>query len=262
MSKVYALRKAGTGLSVFLLLVFLVSSQTQAATMAEIIAMSDAGVPPDVIIDVIDATGMDDNPDADNIGWLLDSGIDDAVLEFILINYYIEDDIDIDQAIRDSEIQNDARDNWAGGSYHEGTGYIPMYQSSGNDRFSYDRNNGLGGIYIYEPPVYVLDNHPYYRAWQVPRTYGYADGYSNGPGYIIYGNEYYNPYSYSDPWGYDPYWTDWDEDGRWYDNRWHHHDGWSGSLFGDWRYNGHRNRYDIGGSAWYHSDGLRLRISF
>ncbi len=272
MSKLNGTSQAGFWLPVFIVLSLLITIPVQAATIAEIVAMSEAGVPPDVIIDVIDATGMEDPLDADSISWLLDSNVDNAVLEYVLVNYYIEDDIDIDDVMLESSSERDYTDNWAGGGFHGSTGYNPLNDQGGrtgywdgpggSSVYHDDHYTNYGGIYIYEPPVYVLDNDPYYRAWRVPRNYYYNRGYWDGTGYITYDNDYHEPYYYNNNRGYDPYWNDWYENGRMYDGRWRYHDGWSGGFFGNWHNNGRRHRYNFGGDAWYHSDGLNLRISF
>ena len=256
---------------VFAALMLLIAGPTHAATIDEIMAMQDAGVPNDVIIDVIDSTGLDDPLDADTIVWLVENDLDPEILGYLLENYYVESDEETgkDDYGYDPD-DNDPYSNMRSGEgFHGGAGYNPLRD---NDRDEYYRDNnyrddnyrndnyyrnyyyyqdyGYPVVYVYEPPVYLLYNHPY-RAYRTPRYYnGNTGTWING-----YYPDYYHSYHRHN---HDHYWDNWYENRGWRG----YSDGWFGDLYGDWYRNGRNHAWDLGGDLGWWGDDFRFRISF
>jgi len=234
-----------------------------AATLDEIVAMSDAGLPTEVIIEVIDVTGLDDTLDVDAITWLIESELNPDVLEFLLEYYYSGED---KEYFEDEENDPDEYSNRRSGEgFHGSSGYNPLrdrddgdyYQENNNYGYHYSDNTYYPNVYVYEPPVYMMNNGPYYGAYRAPRIYNYNQSYRGNGNYAWYDGNYYAPHHYNEP-----YWNNYYEDHYRYDNRRGYRDGWFGGLFGDWYYDGHRHNRDLNGGIGYRSDGVRLRISF
>ena len=247
---------------IFLFLFLAFSVPTSAATLLEIISMSDDGVSADIIIEVIDATGFPGEIDYDTLEYLANHGVDEAVLNY-LISYGDSDDIyeeTYDETYEDDSVYS----NWNGGEgFHSDSGYNPLNNRESQDTYwegpYYRTDYPNGGIYVYEPPVYYYDSY-YNRYRSAPRYYS-NNGYWDGNNYVIYDrnhhpyyhnghNDYY--YTYVPGYGYVIHY---------YDNN-RHDDGWFGGWYGDYYYDGHRshwnNRFNIG----YHDDDFNFRISF
>src|SRR3989304_2743768 len=75
---------------IFLMAIFLLSAPAEAATIDDIIAMHDAGVSGDIIVDVIEATSLDEEMDADAILFLESIGLDPIVLDYLKSYYDID----------------------------------------------------------------------------------------------------------------------------------------------------------------------------
>jgi hypothetical protein len=216
-------------LAVFILPVFItafivLSPAVSAATVDEIVAMHDAGIPSDTIIKVIDATGLDRALDIDTIIYLKNKGLDQDVLD------YLAGFLASDETTEPIYSEDSSQSNYMGGGFHDR--YEAYSQNGYQDYNQYPSNSSgyygpPGSISIYEPPVYFVGRYPYYGAWQAPHLYGYD------PNAINY---YYGNY----PFFFPPYYN---HDGRcdmddiyrhWYHDRGfrigYHDDNWNINL--------------------------------
>jgi len=250
-------------------LVFLVSTvlmsvsalPANAATPDEIVAMTQAGIPSDVIIDVIDATGFEGELDADTLTLLIDSGVDESVVNYLLSK--LEDGGDIEAEVSGQEAWGaDITDhpNWVGGEgFHGRSRERGRQDDYWEGRSYYEDHYGPGyGIVVYEPPVYILDNHPYYHAYRAPRYYRYNRGYWHDGMYVIYDNSLHVPYTYTGPGSGGYYW----DGGYGYGHDNWPYDGWFGHGYGGWYNNGWGRGFDSSFDAWYRDDdfGLHIRL--
>ena len=235
------------------------ASPASAATYDEIIAMQDAGIAPEIIIEVIEATGLDEPLDVDALIYLAENDVDPMILDF-LIDALPSDSawVDLENNLYSYLKDISEHPNWAGGDgFHRGgTGYNPLrdrdddyyYRDRSDYYYNYYQNYpGDYRIRIYEPPVYILNDNPY-RAYRVPRHYNYRS------------NRWWNPYThnYQD----NPHW-----DRRYYPHGWpggiyYYDDGWGIGYRGGWRHHGWRDRWDSSISFWWYDDDFGLRFSF
>ena len=226
-------------------LLLLVPSPARAATIDEILAMNDAGLSPEVIIDVIDATGLEEPLDIDTLIMLQKKGVNEQVIEYLA---GMLPDESQDQS-GDSENRDSEQSNRLGG---EGFHHSNRYENAQGQDSYYDYWepsgdwNGyyppLGSISIYEPPVYFIENKPYYHGWRAPRVYPRRHDYRGYP----YG--YWYPDGYVVPFDND-YWWSWSHDrGR----------GWNGG----WYWDGRDFRRYGSLDAWYSDNDFSFRISF
>ncbi|MCX6645543.1 MAG: hypothetical protein NTY09_04175, partial [bacterium] len=255
----------------FIAFIFLTPG-ANAATIDEILIMSDAGIPTDVIIEVVEATGLDDDLDEDAILKLVDADLDPTLLQYLLS--FLPDSensnlVDDSNNPVDNSLSNNP--NWAGGPgfSHGGTGYNPLndrsdpnvywegpaysdtYYRDNYNNYYYPRNLG---VVVYEPPVYQLYSHPYV-AIPLQRYYNYSTGYWYNGQYVIYdGNRTHN---YDNPWYYDQY-----QNYYYGNNGCGYPYGWGGSFGGSWHNQNGRNWWDSWGDAEYHGERVNLRISF
>jgi hypothetical protein len=246
-----------------LALILLAGTGARAATVSEIVEMHNLGVPPEVIIEVIQATGLDDELDEAAWAYLVDSEVDPMVLEYLAVEFLLDGSeypAGEDDSSREVDVSQHPNRMGGEGFHHQPTGYNPLYDSG--PREDYWSQQGYtggcytlpGGIVVYEPPVYILDNRPYYRAWQVPRVYPH--GYWDNGRYMIYDTDRYRPYYSISPGRENRRWT-----GRgWHDDFWGWNRGWGG--FGGLYYDGRRHRWDGALDAWFHGDDFSFRISF
>ena len=260
---------------IFLIALFtfiFLTTGVNAATIDEILIMRDAGIPTEVIIEIVEATGLDDNLDEDAIIELVDADLDPDLLQYLL-TWIPGDENYTDYATGGTYGSIEDHPNWAGGSgfHHGGTSYNPLNDRSDPDRYwegpsytdGYYRdgyNNyyypGNMGITIYQPPVYQLYSNPYI-AYPLPRYYDYTNyyhGYWDNGRYVIYDGDYIQHY---DQWYRDRYRDYYDG----YYNRRHGY-GWSGSFGGSWHSGDGYDWWDTWGDARYHSERVNLRISF
>ncbi len=234
------------------------ASPAEAATIDEIIEMSDAGVPPEVIIEVIEATGVDEPLDDEAWQVILDADLDPAVLEYLILEY---GDIAGDESAEADESESGYRSNMMGGEgfHHEPTGYDPLYgRNQGSDCSRQSEYWGGiryydSGIYVYEPPVYVYYDRPYGGYYYAPRLYSHDRHY--------YGNGWYSNYHH----GWCPSWyyipdRDWWDDYHWHDGYHHRDRGWGSRGWFGW--DGRGNRWDNSLGLWYRDDDWGFRISF
>jgi hypothetical protein len=223
----------------------LIPIATHAATIDEIVAMSDAGLTPEVIIDVIDATGLEEPMDVDTWIGLQKQGVHEDVLSYLI--QFLPEGSETGSDTSGSEGDPGDSNRLGGEGFHHGgsDNYSNDYGNSGNDYWegpSYrnDYYPPLGSIGVWVPPVYVMGRHPY-RAYPAPRYYDYNRGYWDNGRYVIYDRNYNYPY-YDMPYdywqyggyGHDQYWYDNPDDWYW---RWkydRHGSGWNGSI----EYNG------------------------
>jgi hypothetical protein len=251
---------------------FFFTPASNAATIDEILIMNDAGIPTDVIIEVVEATGLDGDLDEDAIVKLIDADLDPDLLQYIL-SFLPESDYSNMTGETDNEADDNLSNNpnWAGGPgfSHDGSGYNtsndgsdpnvywdgPSYSDSyygGNyDNYYYPHNLG---VVVYQPPVYQLYSHPYI-ALPLRRYHHYSTGYWYNGQYVIYdGNRIHN---YDNPWYYDQY-----NDFYYGNNGYGYPYGWGGSFGSSWHHENGRNWWDSWGDAEYHSSRVNLRISF
>ncbi len=241
------------------LVMLLLASPLWAATLDEIISMHDAGVPPQLIIEVIEATGLDEPLDVDSLVYLAESGVDSAVLDFLIDAFPVESGWEEIDDARDSTSDSGNHPNWAGGQgFHHGrggTGYNPLrdqnydsgyWEGPGYRNDYYDSNYR---VTIYEPPVYSRYNRPYYRAYRVPRVYRYYPDYS--PGH----------YTYPSPYWDGPRHHRYRADSYWYPG-WGYYQGRGGDFGLGWRYDGRRHHWDSSLNVWWRSNDFNIRIGF
>lgn len=263
--------------AIFVFILFAIHGATKAdaATLDEIFIMSGAGIPTDIIIEVVEATGLDDELDEDAILELVDADLDPLLLEYLLtyLPDYDEYDLMENPDLYDGNNLSN-HPNWAGGSgfSHGGTGYNPLndrsdpnvywegpaysdsYYRDQYDNYYYPRNMD---VVIYEPPVYQLYSNPY-RAYPIPRYYNYSQGYWYDGQYVIYDGDFHRNHNYcNDPWYRDRYY-----DYYWGDDRYRNPYGWRGSIGGSWSHENGRSSWNSWGNAWYRGDRVNLRIRF
>jgi len=240
-----------------------------AASADEVIAMTDAGIPPETIIDVIDATGADELLDTDTIISLMEYGVDNDVIEYLL--ELTDDDTKVEVSGYERwGSESEYRPNYAGGPGFNHNG--DNYDSYSDGYWDNDRETTRGaqyyrpygsGITVYEPPVWVYGrNNNYYID---PNRYYYNDyynGYYPGRGswnngtYVIYNNGWnnngwYDPYYYGHGRGhgrhnYNDYW----------------YNGCGTGLNGHFGYDRYRDGWFSDFDGWYHNDGFGIHISF
>jgi hypothetical protein len=246
-------------------------SPSRAATLDEIVAMQDAGISAEVIIEVIQSTGLDDPLDIDALIYLAQNGVDDAVLDFLAQALPVEASWEeIEAGMTDSESDLSDHPNWAGGEgfHHGGTSYNPLRDRKPDVYWEGSQYGGYPYGYfpdyrvrVYEPPVYILDDNPY-RAYRVPRYYRYNRPYWSDNGYVIYDSNNFVPYSFTSPtyvgypWSYGYYgdhhgWPGWH---NYYDGGW-------GGFRGDLSWGRHRG-WDSSFNIWWHDDDISLRFRF
>jgi hypothetical protein len=227
----------------------------KAATFDEIVSMTESGLSPEVIIEVIEATGLDKPIDVDTWLSLEEQGVDKAVLEYLA-----------------TLLPTDTSDEASGGEYATGGEYdsnriggegfhhnqYPNYPPQNSNNSDYwdgphyrDYYPPLGSIGVYVPPVYVpynYPNYPYYNAYPPANPYYYNRGYWDNGWYVLYDENNYIPYNpYYDGYGSygwnNSYWTG--NAGDWY-RRWRHdHD-----------------RDNFGGSIRYEGDNFGISLHF
>ena len=224
-----------------------------AATMDEIISMHKAGLPAEVIIKVIDATGIEFTIDADALAKLKGQGLDDAVLNRLadFIPSEIKEETNGGSG-GDKDVTR--HPNWFGGEgFHspETDRSTRRYRDSGdyygpeNSRYQTPYGSPPGSIWMSQPPVYVMGHGPSYPGCPFPRYYSYAPGYWNGNVYVFYGNSYF-PYE-----GYNPCYSEW----------WRNQE-YSSKWYLDWRLSGRRHEWDSSLDLKYRDDKFRIRIHF
>lgn len=224
---------------------------SQAATVDEIISMQDSGVPADVIIKVIDSTGLDKPVDVDTIILLQQHGVDKAVLDYLAGLMSNENTPPAETGT--DEADNSSDSNYMGGEFHgnySGGNYNYEQSPQYSGRSGYWEGPGSGsGLYpppgtisIYEPPVYMMGRHPY-GAYYSPHIYGYDP--NNPQGYY-----YYDPYYYQSYNNYPPYFY---YDGNYSSGNW------------AWGYNfgrHHRSHDNHDFSVIYNDDHFGIRLHF
>jgi len=227
--------------------ILLIAMPLWAATIDEIISMQEAGISPEIIVEVIDATGLEEPMDEDAWSALLEAEIDPLILEYLIAEYLANTDDD-EWAWENDESSS----NRMGGEgfHHEPTGYSPIYTREYENYYggSYDNDYYYGGRYdhnrgivVYEPPVYVWHNYPTYNyGWSGPGFYRHDRHYRGYGGHSYYGSGRGFPYYYHDHHYYD--------------------DGWGG--YGRFHYDSWRDRWDDDFGLWYRDDDFRFRISF
>jgi hypothetical protein len=241
------------------LLLIAVPTSARAATIDEIISMHDAGLPAEVIIQVIEATGLDEPLDIDTLNMLSEHGLDSEVLSYL--TKYLPSEAEGNSEESSAEPETSHHSNWAGGEgfHHDNSKYGPWDNSyRGNDyregpRYGNDYYPPLGSISIYEPPVYFLNNRPYRHAYRAPHLYGYRPGWWSGGQYIIPDGFFYNPYFYLPPSGMWPH--------GYYDG-WMTGDDWGADWFGRWRHGHGRSDWDSSLGAWFRNDDFSISIHF
>jgi len=237
----------------FTLLIFMAAATNiNAATYNEIISMNDAGVPPDIIIEVIEATGVESEFNYDAMEYLVRAGVHEDVINYLMTGDYVYEDSENQES--DSGFDVSDHPNWAGGEgFHHSTGFTP--RNDGNYRPEpYYRDDYFGrgpGITVYTPPVYMYNDH-YNRMTYAPRYYRY-DPYYPTPYTYTSPRNYHDGYYYTIPgYGY----------GYRYHDGYRYRDGWYGSFSGYWDYDNHNHHWDSRFSIGYSDEGTRFRISF
>jgi len=230
----------------------------EAVTVDEIVSMHKAGVAPKIIIEVIEATGLEEEITWETLENLEKAGLDEIILDY-LAGYLPESQGEENLGEESSE---GARSNLMGGEgFHHGQRYHNPPSSHNNEEY-WKYWEGVpfsdlipqpwlpGTIYIFEPPVYFLYDDPYYRAWRAPRFYRYRRGYWDDGRYVIYDWRRHLPY----PYGYYHYW--WDECPWWYDGEW------GGKLRGRVVYRDGKWEWDGSFDTWFYDDGISLHFRF
>jgi hypothetical protein len=245
----WVLSRAIALMAMSIMALVLIALPLRAATIDEIISMQEAGISPEIIIEVIDATGLEDPMDEDAWSALLEADIDPLILEYLVAEYLANSDDD-EWSWEDDESGSDNRMGGEG-FHHEPTGYSPIYtreyqgyygDSYYNDYYYGGRYDYNSGIVVYEPPVWVWHDYPtWYSGWNGPGFYRHDRHHNRGYG----GHSYYGS-----GWGF-PYY---------YNNRHYYDDGWGG--YGRFRYDGWRNRWDNDFGLWYRNDDFGFRIRF
>jgi hypothetical protein len=230
-----------------------------AATVDEIISMQDSGLPAEVIIQVIDATGLDKPMDIDTLELLQKHGLDESVLSY-LTKYLTEDaqaSTSDEKAQDNSQGDDSSTGNLIGGEGFHHNGDYYGSQGSGDNGYwdgpSY-RNDYYpppGEISIYQPPVYVPYGNGYRHYYQAPRLYDYNRGYWQDGHFVIYDPRFDIPYTYLPPYGYWPY-------GYYGDNGGFQ----GGNLYWGSRHGHGSHGRGHGFGAFYHDDGFSISLHF
>jgi hypothetical protein len=192
------------GITVFMQFLIQLGSPVQSATLDEVIAMHEAGLSAEVIIKVLDATGMETAIDAETLVSLKEQGLDDEVLSRLAD--FISSGID-DSRQAESTVGPDSayQDNRLGGEgFHSNRSYStpPYYQeydqqgyyqrgNFDNSRYQTPFNTPLGSIWISRPPVYVFRRGGYVQVYPYGQYYDYGPGYRDGSPYSFYDNSYF-----------------------------------------------------------------------
>ncbi len=254
---------------------------SMAATFDEIIAMHDAGVPSEIIIDVIEATGIEEEIDTETLVLLLDYGVDNTVIDYI-IDLIGDEDIEVE--VSGYQNLSAGHPNRAGGEgfYHGGDTYNPLNDYSSvryREDYYYDNtpqrgtsSHLPGGVIVYEPPVYVQRNGSRYNNWyNAPRYYPGSHGsWNNG--------SYYNGYhgydgcnsrhNYNDRYWNDGEWDNWNGYNYHNDRSWHDNRDWRDDYYYDDWYGGrswgccssHSRNYRSGFGISFSDSGWGIRI--
>jgi hypothetical protein len=241
---------------------FLAPETAVAATVNEITAMHDAGIPPEVMIEVLDATGIDEEVDEDTIVYLWDCGVDQDVIEFIIQNFLPDKSNPETEAPLSGDENLEDRPNFAGGLgfNHDGNPYQywdgPSYT---NDNYWPQYITPYNGVTVYQPPVYIIPGYPY-CTYQAPRYNRYHRGYWDNGRYVIYENYYDTVYDPNAP-SYNPYYGGrgyWGNNYRCVDQGWE----WRANFDGNFFYDGHDSWFDGSFDGYYRDDGVRIRFDF
>lgn len=224
-------------------MILITAMPIRAATIDEIVSMQEAGISPEIIIEVIDATGLDDPMDEDAWSVLLENDIDPLILEYLVAEYLATSE-DSDDWLSDDESGGDNRMGGEG-FHHEPTGYSPLYQHEYYNNYydgsrygdcyggRYDYNRG---IIVYEPPVYIWHDYPSWSSgWHGPGFYRHDRVYRDYGG-CGWGSPYHHYHH------------------RYYDDGW----GWGGRF----RYDDRRDRWDNDFGVWFRDDDFSFRIRF
>ena len=234
------------------LLFLALPAAASAATVDEIISMHNAGLSSDIIIQVIDATGLDKPMDIDTLELLKKDGLDDSVLSY-LTKYLPQDDQVKGGSGNGPDTGND---NLMGGpGFHQtpgGSGPNPDDNSvcpggSGpNPNGDYSVCPGgpgpgcldstPGSVSIFRSPVYVPygTRHRYY--YEAPPVYDYSQGYWQNGFWVI--NPYSSPFSYYPSDTFLPYFY----------------------FSTDWRHR--HSRFGFGNGIRYRGDGFSIGLHF
>lgn len=247
-------RLCWTMILVTVLTIFCSARPILAATTDEIIAMSDAGLPPDIIIEVIKATGLPDPLDIDTIIRLKMHNIDNKILEYLASNFAQSESESSQPDESTKNSTEEKRANFLGGEGFHSKKYAPLLPDLTNS-YPMDPYRNLdyypnpGSIAIYEPPVYFLVKRPYYRAYKAPRYYRLPPLYRSGPLIFVYDDfllYYPLPKWFDNP--CDTYW--------WTDDEWMFN--WKGKWYRHHRYDDWDSTFD----AWYHDDDFSISLHF
>jgi hypothetical protein len=234
---------------IFAMSLIFIPAVANAATIDEIITMNNSGVSGELIVEVLDATGIDDPIDLDTLEYLESIDIDPYVLGYLRAIYNNNVD-EVEEYVLDGDYDKSGTHwNYAGGDgfSHGGTTYNP--NSDNNYKYNYDRSrrndswgiddylrnyNGNTSVYIYEPPVYYMYSNPY-GAYRSPRYY-YNNGYC--------GTSYYSPYYYSGG------------------SRYYYDNGYYGGFGGRSHHYNRNYNYGSFGSFFFSDDDWGIRLSF
>jgi len=253
----------------------IIPQSAYAASALEIVEMSDAGIPPGIIIEVIEATGFDDTLDTDTFVYLYDYGVDQEIIDYLL--GYTDDDTRIEVSGYERWGTED-HPNYAGGpGFDQNNDYPRNYSGSGywtgyDDYRDSDRNSNWynDGVTVYRPPVYTYNRNYGNYYYSDPYYYSNRGSWYNGS-YRVYNHNYNNRnrgnsryYNHRNR-NYDNYWRDreWDSYHPSYNDPWHAHwyDGDYG-LRGRYRYDRYYDRWHSDWDAHYRNDGWSIRLSF
>ncbi|MFH1676073.1 MAG: hypothetical protein ABIC40_03525 [bacterium] len=236
-------------------------SEVSAATIDEIVQMHESGISSDTIIAVIEATGLDEPLAISDLEFLNEVGIDSDILTY-LAQYLPKENTEREYDENDEQAEKSNRAGGEGFHAGRGTDYDYNRYYGYDDYYSY-RGNSDRNVIIYEPPVYFLNNDPYYHAYRAPRVWRTDPYYSHNGGISIYGDRYPYPVTVPMPWGYSDRswrygWRDYDyrHSYRWRDDYTRY------GIRGGILFDGHGDDYDSFLDAWWRRNGVRLRISF
>jgi hypothetical protein len=233
-----------------------------AVTLNELDSMLEAGLSADVMIKVIDATGIDFTVNTEILVSMKEQGYDDSVLSRLA--EFIPSDDETGANGKSENTGNEDSNLFGGEGFHSrepgysdrryDQNYYPGYDQKyngydsrydGSPDYSNPFNTPLGSIWVYRPPVYIANKGPYYGRYPVPQYYQYYRGYGNNGGYIIYDNTNF-PYSYP-PYG---------------DGMWGQTYGYNSDWYWDWRMRERRHDRDNSVDLGYRDDHFRIRIHF
>jgi hypothetical protein len=226
----------------------------QAATFDEIVSMGNAGLSPEVIIEVIKATGLDKPIDVDTWISLQEQGVDESVLEYLATLLPAASEKE-DASGYPPEYERQS--NWIGGEgfhHDQHPDYPPQTAGNSNEYWGgpHYRDNYYpppGSIGVYAPPVYIPNYYPFYYSYPAPNPYYYNRGYWENGWYVTYDHDFYIPYNTYQ----NPYWPN----GYWDNNYW---TGNPGGWFRRWRHDHHGDNW--GGSISYESDDFGISLHF